>query len=290
MLDTPENGGGQTPDAAPGAPIIVAASRSLRESRPRTLKHGDIFAVFDQRGDAISGPGGSDGLYYCDTRHLSHFHLTFGGWCPILLSSVLRDDNAALTCDLTNPDIFDAEGRLVMAHDLVHLRRSRFLWDGTCYERLAVRNYDDSPRRVSLELAFAADFADLFEVRGARRLNRGIHHPAALCMSGVTLSYAGLDGCERTTQLCFDPPPTRLTADQAVFELELVPQKTLLLYVEVCCTGPRPDGRSPRRAFPRHCALRAAPCRPWPRVRHRWPRPTRSLMKPRAAACRTSTC
>ncbi|MGO4305771.1 amylo-alpha-1,6-glucosidase [Cupriavidus sp. RAF12] len=256
MLDTPEDGGGQKPEATPAAPIIVAASRSLRESRPRTLKHGDIFGVFDQHGDAISDVGGSDGLYYCDTRHLSHFYLTFGGWRPILLSSVLRDDNAALTFDLTNPDLFDASGRLAMAHDLIHLRRSRFLWDDTCYERLAVRNYDDSPRHVRLELAFAADFADLFEVRGARRVNRGLSHPTELCSGGATLSYTGLDGHARTTQLCFDPPPTSLTDDEAVFELELAPQKTHLLYIEVCCAGARRDGRSPRRAFP--TALRAA--------------------------------
>ncbi len=256
MLDTPDDGNGQMPEAAPAAPIIVAASRSLRENRPRTLKHGDIFGVFDQHGDTISGVGGSDGLYYRDTRHLSHFYLTFRGWRPILLSSVLRDDNAALTVDLTNPDLFDAGGRLVMAHDLIHLRRSRFLWDDTCYERLAVRNYDDTPRHVRIELAFAADFADLFEVRGARRLHRGSSHPAALCTGGVTLSYTGLDGHTRTTQLCFDPPPTSLTADEAVFELELAPQKTHLLYIEVCCAGARQDRRSPRRAFP--TALRAA--------------------------------
>ena len=30
------------------------------------------------------------------------------------LSSTLRDDNAMLTCDLTNPDLYDATGRLVL--------------------------------------------------------------------------------------------------------------------------------------------------------------------------------
>lgn len=256
MLDTPEDGGNQTPDAAPAAPIIVAASRSLREGHTRTLKHGDVFAVFDQRGDAVSGGGGSDGLYYRDTRHLSHFHLTFGGWYPILLSSVLRDDNAALTVDLTNPDLFDTDGRLLMAHDLIHLRRSRFLWDGTCYERLALRNYDEQPRRITIELAFAADFADLFEVRGARRARRGRMQATAMCANGATLAYTGLDGYERTTHLRFDPPPTRLSENEAVFELELPPLKTHLLYIEICCAGSRQDGRSPRRAFP--TALRAA--------------------------------
>ncbi|MGN5480553.1 hypothetical protein ACTMU2_38935 [Cupriavidus basilensis] len=42
----------------------------------------------------------------------------------------------------------------------------------------------------------------------------------------------------------------------AVFELELMPQKTHLLYVEVCCDQLRHDGRRPRGAFP--SALRAS--------------------------------
>ncbi|QYY32283.1 MULTISPECIES: amylo-alpha-1,6-glucosidase [Cupriavidus] len=256
MLDAPEGRRGLAPEATPAAPIVIAASRSLRQTQPRTLKQGDTFAVFDEHGDAIAGSGGSEGLYYCDTRHLSHFHLTINGWRPVLLSSVLRDDNVALTCDLTNPDLFDEQDRLAMVHDLIHVRRSRFLWQGTCYERLAVRNFDEVPRRIALELAFAADFADLFEVRGAHRIDRGQYHAPVLCQSGVRLAYTGLDDCERTTHLSFDPLPSRLTGEQAVFELDLTPHKTTLLYVEVCCCNARPDGRAPRVAVP--SALRAA--------------------------------
>ncbi|MFX5570715.1 glycogen debranching N-terminal domain-containing protein, partial [Acinetobacter baumannii] len=83
-----------------------------------------------------------------------------GGARPMLLSSTLRDDNAALTCDLTNPDLFDDRGNLILGHDLVHSRRSRFLGNAACFERLAVRNVDTVPRAIRLTLAFAADFAD----------------------------------------------------------------------------------------------------------------------------------
>ncbi|MFY0079961.1 glycogen debranching N-terminal domain-containing protein, partial [Acinetobacter baumannii] len=93
---------------------------SLQERQPRTLKHGDTFAVFDHNGDALAGPGSPEGLYHRDTRYLSHLYLTTGGARPMLLSSTLRDDNAALTCDLTNPDLFDDRGNLILGHDLVH--------------------------------------------------------------------------------------------------------------------------------------------------------------------------
>src|SRR3546814_9456147 len=91
--------------------FFIPATASLHERRPRTLKHGDSFAVFDHSGDAIAGPGSPEGLYHRDTRHLSHLYLTINDTRPILLSSGLRDDNAMLTCDLPNPDFAGGEDR-----------------------------------------------------------------------------------------------------------------------------------------------------------------------------------
>src|SRR4029450_13926180 len=129
----------------------IPATISLQERRPRTLKHGDMFAVFDHYGDAISGPGGSDGLYYRDTRYLTWCQLRINGVRPLLLGSTLRDDNATLTCDLTNPDI-NAPGIPPREHDLIHIRRSCFLWNATCYQRLSIRNFDQVPRTLRIEI------------------------------------------------------------------------------------------------------------------------------------------
>ncbi|MBR0665844.1 amylo-alpha-1,6-glucosidase [Roseomonas hellenica] len=252
----------QTPsaDAMPHAPALasagagqlaqffIPAAASLQERRPRTLKHDDTFAVFDHNGDALSGPGSPEGIFHRDTRYLSHLYLTIGGLRPMLLSSTLRDDNATLTCDLTNPDLFNGEGRLVLAHDLVHIRRSRFLWKAACFERLVVRNFDEEPRRISLELTFEADFADLFEVRGTRRERRGESHAPEIDASRVTLSYTGLDKRRRVTTLSFDPAPTRLTGRDAIFTLDLAPRETRSLFLEVTC-GTEGANRPPRRAF-----------------------------------------
>ncbi len=158
--------------AAKLAQFFIPAAASLQERRPRTLKHGDTFGLFDHNGDALAGQGSPEGLYHCDTRYLSFFSLTINGERPILLSSTPRDDNAALIFDLTNPDLQDEAGARVLEHDLIHIRRLRFLWNAACYERLAVRNYDIAPRRVRLGLTFFADFADLFEVRGSHRAAR----------------------------------------------------------------------------------------------------------------------
>jgi glycogen debranching enzyme len=228
--------------------FFIPANASLQERRPRTLKHGDAFALFDHNGDAISGPGSAEGLFYRDTRHLSHLYLAIEGQRPMLLSSTLRDDNATLTCDLANPDLFDHDGKLALEHDLVHLRRSRFLWNAVCFERLVARNFAEGPRKIELRLSFAADFADLFEVRGAVREHRGAFSPPELGDSHVTLSYTGLDSQRRSTILRFDPAPSSLSASEAIFTFVLAPRESRSLFIEIDCAPQRPEVPV-RRAF-----------------------------------------
>ncbi|MGV4797010.1 amylo-alpha-1,6-glucosidase [Rhizobium sp. F40D2] len=221
--------------AAAVAQFFIPAAASLQERRPRTLKHGDTFAVFDHNGDALSGPGSPEGLFHRDTRYLSHLYLTITGQRPMLLSSTLRDDNATLTCDLTNPDQFDDKGRLVLGHDTIHLRRSRFLWNACCYERLAVRNYDERRQHVRIQIAFDADFADLFEVRGTARARRGRHLPAVIEQDSILLCYIGLDDRKRSTRLSFMPEPTEIRSDLVTFDLHLEPHETKSLFIQIGC-------------------------------------------------------
>jgi glycogen debranching enzyme len=216
--------------------------------RRLVLKHGDSFGVFDNHGDAVSGPGSAEGLYYRDTRHLSNFSVTVEGARPMLLSSTLRDDNATLTCDLTNPDLFEDPEHLKIEHDLIHLQRSRFLWRAGCFERLSIRNFDNRRRRIQVAIAFAADFADLFEVRGAHRKRRGDAKEPEIDDIGVTLSYVGLDKRRRSTSLRFDPKPTSLSASRAVYALDLDPRESRSIFIEIDCRE-KESLLPPMRAF-----------------------------------------
>jgi len=213
-------------------PFVIAAASSVLDLRPFILKHGDAFGVFDKNGDAEPGTG-VDGLYYLDTRHLSQFSVTIEGARPMLLSSTLRDDNATLTCDLANPDLFDGPGRLRIEHDLIHLRRTRFLWKSACFERLRIHNFDDRRRRIRIGISFASDFADLFEVRGLHRERRGEFHPPEVAHAEASLSYTGLDKRRRFTSLRFDPTPEKLTGERAMYALELEPHESRSIFVEI---------------------------------------------------------
>jgi glycogen debranching enzyme len=223
----------------------VAAAESLAEMRTLSMKHGDTFAVFSRGGDIGSRPESPEGVYHKDTRHLSYFSLTMGGARPMLLSATLRDDNVLLTCDLANPDLPEAQGHV--EHDRIHIRRSRFLWNGACMERIAARNFDRRPLTVEFELGFAADFADVFEVRGARRERRGVLRTPEVGADYVKMSYDGLDAQRRETLIRFDPPPTQLTNGRAKYVMHLEAGEWRSIFVEVLCEPPGPEAG--QRAF-----------------------------------------
>jgi len=228
--------------------FFIAGNAPLQERRPRTQKHGDTFSMFDHNGDVLSGPGSLDGIYHRDTRYLSHFSLTIGGERPLLLSSMLRDDNALLIFDLANPDLEEDGGEIVLQHDRIHIRRTRFLWRDTCFERLSVRNFDKAAHRLLFEIDFAADFADLFEVRGARRKERGKMHAPEVGRDRVVLAYTGLDNVRRQTILRFDAAPNKLTGSRATYSVELEAGQTKQFFIEIAC-GKTPSDMSARRQY-----------------------------------------
>jgi glycogen debranching enzyme len=207
-------------------------------ARPRrSLKHDDTFVVLDSHGDIGASAGGRDGLFNADTRYLARLALVLDEVQPLLLGSNLRDDNSALTVDLTNPDVIRS-GRIVLQKDMLHIVRTIFLWRGTAYQRIGVQNHGESPASFDLTLLFNNDFADLFEVRGEKRPRRGIGSSKLLGPADVVLEYSGLDGKARSTALHFEPKPTRLAVNTATWHLDLAPQATMSLFVAVSCNKP----------------------------------------------------
>ncbi len=204
-------------------------------SRPRqTLKSGDTFAVVDSHGDIGASAGGTDGIFYADTRYLSRLEVLINGMQPLLLGSNIRDDNTMLTADLTNPDVY-FEKRLILQKDIVHIVRTFFLWKGTAYLRLGIQNHGDAPVDLALSIAFANDFADIFEVRGMHRSQHGEQRPTKNHLQDIVLGYDGLDGVKRTTSLRFDPRPDHLGNGVVFYQLSLAPQLHRSIFLTVSC-------------------------------------------------------
>ncbi len=217
----------------------AVAAVERRDERTRVLKHGDTFGVFDTFGDAGGLRLHEQGLYHRGTRHLSTYELRIaGGHRFLLLSSTLQESSDLLTVDLTNPELW-ADGEVLWPQGLLHVHRSRFLWEGTCYERIALTNFGARLCEIAFDLHVGADFADIFEVRGSPRRRRGQLLPPEPTPHGVVFRYEGLDGLSRETRVTCDPPP-RHEDGRLRFVLRAGPRATGSCIVAVCCGGSSP--------------------------------------------------
>ena len=220
---------------------ILAAS-SPPDERRRVLKEDNTFALFDRFGDIRPIGLHEDGMYHGDTRFLSHQALRINGVRPMLLSSTVRDDNGLLIVELMNPDL-NVEGGDFIQKGMLHIFRAKLLWENALYEHVRVINFDLKPVTAVLSIDMAADYVDIFEIRGFQRKQRGTLRPARVRPAELVLGYDGLDQVLRRTRIVYDPVPTTLTAQQAEFTLSLAPREEAHVYVTVGC---EPDASAPR--------------------------------------------
>lgn len=164
-------------------PATTAASITV-------IEHAN-FAVSDRAGDIQ--PGSYHGFFVDDTRFLSRLTLRIGGKRPETLSTV-ADDHGSATFYLANP----ALGRL--APSSMVIIRDRSVTD-VLTERIRLISYAPATQRVRLTVSVGVDFADIFEVRGWRRLQRSI--VADRTPRGVTFRYRHR-GYHRETAVTFD--------------------------------------------------------------------------------------
>ena len=202
--------------------------------------------MFDHYGDVSSRGGSPEGIFHKDTRFLSDLRVLVNGQRPLLLSSTVQDNNALLAVDLTNPDLVKA-GNLELARDTLQIARSKFLFEGACYERLGVHNFGWDAHAFEFVFYFSADFADIFELRGHRRERRGTIETTP-GENGVVFLYHGLDGVVRRTTIGFDPRPAEIGKDSARFLVELNPGERASLFMTVACEE-RTHEQSPVRQF-----------------------------------------
>jgi len=237
-----------------GYESIACDIRSLAVTE-LVLKENRYFLLTDAAGN-ISPAGACElGLFYEDTRVLSHYELhTAGGRPDVLSSQAARVFISQIDLTITDREF---GGEFTEPKNFMHIRREQLL-DDCMGDRMVFTNY--LGRRVDFwaELRFAADFADIFEVRGAFRPRRGQYYRPLVGESEVVWLYRGLDGALRRTRLEFSPPPDELEAGRALWRLPLDPRDSAEIEVRIVAEkegAPSP----PRRPFnERVTALRAA--------------------------------
>lgn len=212
----------------------IVASSSLTEEHVEVLKQGGTFGLFDRYGDIHSLRTGSQGLYHEGTRFLSRFELTMNGERPLLLSSTVKEDNILLNVDLMNPDMTH-EGQVEVTRGALHLSRTRFLWDGLCFERLRIHNYSLLPIPARLSISVDADFADLFEVRGTKRNRRGRRLETVTSKDGISLGYEGLDHVDRWVTVRCAPAPTTVHPGEILCDTLLPAGEVVQWEITISC-------------------------------------------------------
>lgn len=170
------------------------------------------------------------GLYREDCRHLSGLEFFIDGHGLVLLSAS-EDRNGAFHYVYTNPpDALELPpsdrggvGEINMAQGSVVIRRKTVVLQGSVHERFEVVNYYINPIDITLDFRFAADFADIFEVRGWVRPKRGTVEEMDVQPGELHFQYLGLDQTRRHTRIRFGMPPDETTLEVSRFRLHLEP-------------------------------------------------------------------
>ncbi len=226
------------PEPAPDArrPVRDAVPVLVTDLASKTLavKEGEAFLYSDLEGNLDHGGDYGLGLYFRDTRFLSHFRMTISGRDPVLLSSS-SERGYMSHVDLTNPDLYEGD-EVVVPQQTLNLRRIRAI-SGRLFERVRVKNYNDRSIIVVVQFRLGADFADIFEVRGMIQSEGGIQEQPRVWTDRVEFAYVGRDDVRRVTRVDFTPRPDHIGVEgdlvDAVFKVHLDPYQTKLIALTV---------------------------------------------------------
>ncbi|HEX8791934.1 MAG TPA: glycogen debranching N-terminal domain-containing protein [Polyangiaceae bacterium] len=204
-------------------PIVGEIERLVRA-------RGSMFLVTNPQGDITPAGARELGLFSRDTRFLSRYALEIRGRHAVRLSAETSHP-AYNQVDLMLSDPGHEE-LLEDPKNFLHIRRRQIL-DGGFIEEIVFTNFLMRACDVEVVLHFGADFADIFEVRGAQRRKRGVVRKPRIEGSSVILAYDGLCGTRYETIVSFGTPPAELGEDYALYELSLPPDRTTTIEVRI---------------------------------------------------------
>jgi len=196
------------------------------------------MVVSDEMGDIPAGNLKGLGLYYSDTRFLSAYEFRLNGLQPILLSSSV-DESYVATFQMVNPVLIMDEGKRRIPQQSLSIRRSRFVYGGL-HERIGVQNCGRDAVDIECSLLVEADFGDIFNVRanagslsGHQLEFFGQQRPVEENEQGITLSYVGLDGVKRRTEVFLHRQPSRRHGNRVFYDIHLESKETIILLIDI---------------------------------------------------------
>ncbi|MGI8335285.1 amylo-alpha-1,6-glucosidase [Actinomadura scrupuli] len=135
-----------------------------------TLVEGTAFCVCGPGGDIT--PGGTEGIFFRDTRLLSHWELQIDGGPAEPMAVIPGEPFSATFVGRGRPRPGQAESTLLVT-------RARYVGGGM-REDIVVRNLSREPAGLHLVLRAESDLADLFDVKAGLSRERGTRSVTAV--------------------------------------------------------------------------------------------------------------
>ncbi len=213
-----------------------------RKAQNLTLVDGKTFSSTTVSGDVTPTGAPDVGFFHDDTRFLSHLELKIGGHRTMVLSSSTERTSAArielTTGALAQINSYD------LPENTVHIRRQQVLASDVFYDSLLFANFNQSEIELLVEVAYDADFVDIFQVRGCSRPVSGQYYRPVADKETLHFHYVGLDKIRRETLIRFHTPPEQIADKTAIWKLRIPPTEKVELLTSVHCFVEGERGRS----------------------------------------------
>jgi glycogen debranching enzyme len=217
-----------------------------------SILEGITFVVSDMRGDIAPDPDEPTGLFFRDMRHLSRWQVRLNGnQLDALSGDAVEYDEAVFF--LVEPT------GTIYRNPTVSLLRRRHVGDGM-RESLELTSHSVQPLTVELSILFAADFADIFEIKD--QLHKTGRSYKRVVPDEVTLGYERGDFRRETIVRAAG---AFFTDESVTFRITLNPRQTWRTEIEVgvATASARPvvkRAHEPNMPFGLQEWLDAAPC------------------------------
>jgi glycogen debranching enzyme len=226
-------------------PRLVYQNAEPRKVNNLTLIDGKTFLSTTVSGD-IMPPGAPDvGFFHDDTRFLSRLELRVDGYRTVVLSSS-TEQTFASQIELTTGKSTMRE-TYEIPENTVHIRREQLLSSETLFDNFSFENFNFTELELHIELAYEADFMDVFQVRGVAREKLGHYFLPVVRHDSIVFHYCGLDRIARETSIHLSPPPDMVDGTTARWKLRLPPFKRFQLQTTIV---PQVEGKRSRSVKP----------------------------------------
>ena len=242
-------------------PRLVYQNAEPRKVNNLTLIDGKTFLSTTIAGD-IMPPGAPDvGFFHDDTRFLSRLELRVDGYRTVVLSSSTEQTFSSqielTTGKSTTRDTYE------IPENTVHIRREQLLASETLYDNFSFENFNFHELELVVEVAYEADFMDVFQVRGVARQPLGRYYQPVVRRDSIVFHYCGLDHIARETVIHFSPEPERVEGTTARWKLRLPPFKRFQLNTTIVPHVEHRRSRATRPDFHQQLQMRREAFAEW---------------------------